>query len=81
MAAFGTEETIESSWRIGRLAGVKLTLSSNRRISAVDPKRTLIKFERYAAQSACRFTGLHAMTVAEINAALYLPASASSTRS
>ena len=28
-----------SSWRIGRLAGVKLTLSNNRRISAVDPKR------------------------------------------
>src|SRR6516164_2647724 len=29
------------SWRIGQLAGVKLTLPSNCRISAVDPKQSL----------------------------------------
>ena len=29
-----------SNWRIGRLAGVKLTLSNNRRIFAVGPNQT-----------------------------------------
>jgi hypothetical protein len=36
MSAIGRRDD-RSSWRIGRLAGVKLTLSNNRRISAVDP--------------------------------------------
>jgi len=35
-----------SSWRIGRLAGVKLTLSNNSRISAVDPFRTSVEGRR-----------------------------------
>src|SRR5215469_13102547 len=41
-----------SSWRTGRLAGVKLTLSNNRRISAVDPFRTF-DCRRQLARRAC----------------------------
>ena len=42
------------SWRIGRLAGVKLTLPNNCRISAVDPKPTPAACSRYAEPTGQR---------------------------
>jgi len=53
-----------SSWRIGRLAGVKLTLSNNRRISAVDPDR-----------SSCRLRSCRRRNIAGIGETFSGPAS------
>ena len=46
MSAIGTEEMIDRAERIGRLAGVKLTLSNNPRISAVGPRAISVPIDR-----------------------------------